>query len=105
MRVLSISVFGDSALIIKQIKNHCQTKHPRIREYRNEVWDLVENFFEAFSIQFIPRDGNKLANSLAMAASTFRPPINPKLRHEVEMRHGSYVLDNIKQWQIFEDDQ
>lgn len=92
-------------MIINKIKNHCQTKHPRLRAYRNEVWDLVENFFEAFNIQFIQRDGNKLADSLAMAASTFRPPINPRLRYEVEMKHKPYVLDNIKHWQVFEDDQ
>lgn len=43
MGINSIFVFGDSELIIKQIKNHYQTKHPRLRAYRNEVWDLVEN--------------------------------------------------------------
>ena len=80
MGVQSISVFGDLELIIKQIKNHCQTKHPRLRAYRNEAWDLVENFFKYFNIQFIPRDGNRLADSLVVTASTFRPPINTKLR-------------------------
>lgn len=50
MGVHSISVFGYSELIIRQIKNHFQTKHPRLRSYRNEVWDLVENFFEASNI-------------------------------------------------------
>ena len=81
MGVKSISAFGDSELIIKQIKDHCQTKHPRLREYRNEVWDLIENFFEAFNIQFIPRDENRLADSLVVAASTFKLPINPRLRY------------------------
>ena len=45
-----ISIFGDSELIIRQIKNHCQTKHPRLRSYRNEVWDMVENYFEALNL-------------------------------------------------------
>ena len=31
MGVECISIFGDSELIIRQIKNHCQTKHPRLR--------------------------------------------------------------------------
>ena len=105
MGVQSISIFGDSKLIIKQIKNHFQTKHPRLRAYKNELWDLVENFFEAFNIQFIPRDRNRLADSLAVVTSTFRPPINPKLRYEVEMRHMPSIPDNIKHSQIFEDDQ
>lgn len=105
MGVKSISIFGDSELIIKQIKNDCQIIHPRLRAYINEVWDLVENFFKDFNIQFLPRDGNKLEDSLPMAASTFRPPINPKLRYEVEMRHMPSIPDNIKHSQIFEDDQ
>jgi len=98
MGVKSISVFGDSKLIIKQIKNHYQMKHPRLRAYINEVWDFIEKFFEAFNIQFIPRDGNRVENSLAMAASTFRPPTNPKMRYEVEMRHRPSIPDNVKHW-------
>ena len=91
--------------IIKKIKKQCQTKHPRLRAYRNEVWDLVENFFEDFNIKFIPRDGNRLADSLAVDASTFKSPINPRLRYEVEIRHRPSVPDNVKYWQVFEDDQ
>ena len=48
--VQCISIYGDSELIIRQIKNHCQTKHPRLRSYMNEVLDLIENYFEAFNI-------------------------------------------------------
>ena len=77
MGIQSISVFGDSKLIIRQIKNFCQTKHPRLRSYRNEVWDIVENYFEAFNLQFIPREENRMADSLAVSAITFKPPINP----------------------------
>lgn len=69
------------------------------------MWDFVENFFETFNIQFIPRDGNRLQDSLVVATSTYRPTINPKLRYEVEMRHRPSVANNIKQWQVFEDDQ
>ena len=37
MGVKSISIYGDSELIIKQIKNDCYTKHPTLRVYKNEV--------------------------------------------------------------------
>ena len=105
MGVKSISAFGYLELIIKQIKDHCQTKHPRPRAYRNEVWDLIENFFEAFNIQFVPRNENILADSLVVVVSTFKSPINSRLRYEVEMRHKPSVPDNVKNWQVFEDDQ
>ena len=50
INIQSLKVFGDSELVVRQIKNQCQAKHPRLRAYRNEVWDLVENFFLAFNI-------------------------------------------------------
>ena len=100
-----ISIFGDFELIIRLIKNHCQTKHPRLRSYRNEVWDLIENYFEAFNIYFISREENRLADSLAVAASTFKPPINPRLRYEIEIRHRPSIPDNVKHWQVFDDDE
>jgi hypothetical protein len=38
-------VFGDVDLIVHEIKNIDQAKHPQLRSYRNEVWDLVDNHF------------------------------------------------------------
>ena len=32
-----IDVFGDSDLVINQVNDNYQTKHPRMRAYRNEV--------------------------------------------------------------------
>lgn len=105
MGVQCISIYGDSELIIRQIKNHCQTKHLRLRSYMNEVWDLIENYFEAFNIQYIPREDNRLADSLAVAGRTFKPPINPRLRYEIEVRHRSPIPENVKHWQVFDDDE
>ena len=42
---------------------------------------------------------------MAVAASTFKPPISLKLRYEIEMRHRPSIHDNIKHWQVFEDDE
>ena len=36
-----LSVFGDAYLIVHQIKNIYQAKHPRLITYKNEVWDLL----------------------------------------------------------------
>jgi ribonuclease HI len=53
MGVDKLSVFGDSELIIHQIKNIYQTKQQRLKQYINEVWDYVDNFFSAFNITFV----------------------------------------------------
>ena len=40
-----IEVFGDSELVINQVNDSYQTKHPKMRAYRNEVWDMFGNYF------------------------------------------------------------
>jgi ribonuclease HI len=104
MGIEEISVFGDAELIVQQIRNIYQAKHPRLRSYRNEVWDLVDSFFSAFNISFIPREENVMADSLAISTSNFRVPLPPKLRYDVEVRYRPSVPDNIKYWKVFEDD-
>jgi ribonuclease HI len=99
-----VAVFGDAELIIQQVKNAYRAKHPRLRGYRNEVWDLIDNFFSAFNIYFIPREENTLANSLAVSASLFKIPLSPKFKYGVEIRYRPSVPGNIKNWKVFEDD-
>jgi ribonuclease HI len=39
-----IVVHGDSELVINQVKGIYQSKHPRLRAYRNLVLDIIEEF-------------------------------------------------------------
>jgi ribonuclease HI len=54
MKIEGLTVFGDAKLIVHQVRNIYQTKHPRLKAYRNEVWDLIDNFFSTFNIYFFP---------------------------------------------------
>ena len=45
-----IRILGDSELVINQINESYQTRHPRMRAYRNEVWDMLGNFFTEHTI-------------------------------------------------------
>lgn len=96
---------GDSELVVNQIRDQFQDKHPRLRMYQNEVWDLINNFFLAFNIQLLPMEENRMADSLVVAASTLRPPQNPLLIYEIEVRHGPSIHDNVKHSKVFEDDE
>jgi ribonuclease HI len=96
MTIDILAVFGDSKLIINQVKNIYQVKQPRLKQNMNEVWDLVDNFFLEFNISFIPKEANQKEDSLALAASTFRPPIGPNIKYQVEFRHKIAIPDNIK---------
>ena len=56
MEIKEVSVFRDEELIIQQVRNVYRAKHPRLRSYKNEVWDLINNFFSDFNITFVPRE-------------------------------------------------
>jgi hypothetical protein len=104
MGIEDLSVFGDAELIVHQIKNLCQAKHPRLRTYINEVWDLVDSLFLSFNISFIPREENIMVDSLVVSTSNFRVPLPPKLKYDVEVKYRPSIPDNVKHWKVFEDD-
>jgi ribonuclease HI len=101
MGIEELSIFGDAELIVHQIKNIYKTKHPRLRSYRNEVWDLLDNFFSAFNISFIPREENTMVDSLVVSARNFTIPIHPKIKYDVEVKYRSSILDNVKYWKVY----
>ena len=64
-----------------------------LKVYRNEAWDLIDNFFLAFNIYFIPRDHNQTMDSLALAATYFKIPKVSYLKYPIELRYRPSVLD------------
>jgi ribonuclease HI len=102
--IKEISMFGDCELIFHQIRNIYQSKHPQLKSYINEVWDLVDSFFLAFNISFVPREENAMVDSLAASASNFRVPLPSKLRYDVEVKYRPSIPNNVKHWKVFEDD-
>ena len=55
-----ISVYGNSELVVQQVRNNYQVKKYLLKVYMNEVWDMTDNLFVAFNITYIPRDITKL---------------------------------------------
>ena len=102
--IQQITAYGDSELVVRQVKNNYQVKQDLLKVYRNEVWDMLENYFIAFNITHIPRNHNETADSLALAASYFRIPKTTQLRYPIEVRYRPCVPDNVKHWRVFEDD-
>ena len=96
-------IHGYSKLVIKQMTGEYQARHPRMRSYRNVSQDLIE-CFEECSFNLIPRLKNCIVDSLATFIVVFKVPIHPSGKYEVEVRHKASVLDNVKSWQVSEDD-
>jgi ribonuclease HI len=77
-----IVVCGDSELVINQVKGTYQTKHPRLRAYRNLALDLLEEFSKS-DLCAIPREQNQIVDVLSTSASVFKIPIFPNKRYEI----------------------
>ena len=93
----------DSELIINQVKGVYHTKHPKLRAYKNLALDLLEGFLE-YDLAAIPREQNRIVDVLATSALVFKIPILLDKRYEIEVKHRSAVPNNIKHWQVFDDD-
>ena len=97
-------IYGDSELIINQVKGVYQAKHPRMRSYGNLVLDLLK-YFDGYQLTKLSRDQNMTSNALDVAASIFNFPIHLNMKYEIEVKHRPAFPDNIKYWEVFDDDQ
>jgi ribonuclease HI len=103
MGIKILKVFGDADLIIQQVNSTFQAKHVRLKAYKDEVWKIRDSF-SIFEISYIPRDMNHLADSLAISANMFIPPMPPRLNYEIQVKYRPSLPDNMKYWKVFEDD-
>ena len=99
--VEQLVAYGDSELVIQQVKDLNKVKNPKLKNYRDEVRNLVDLYFSAFILQHISREVNELADSLAIVASNFKIPLDIKTTYEVQIKHRPSIPDNIKHWQVF----
>ena len=68
LRIKILDVYGDSALVINQIKGEWDTHHPDLIPYKDYARRLLP-FFNKVEVQQIPRDENQMADALATLAS------------------------------------
>jgi ribonuclease HI len=59
-----IDVYGDSNLIMEQIRGDSQCLDGVLNSYRDKCLDIIK-LFNTFSIKHIPREENSLVNRLA----------------------------------------
>ena len=102
-----MQVYGDSELIVNQIKNLNAAKNDLLKKYKDHVWDLMEDF-DAFNIVSIPRNKNKHVDRLAAIGAQFDIPNEI---HKVEARQYVKIVvrpsmpDNNVTWQVFDSDE
>eukprot|EP00253_Pinus_taeda_P013068 PITA_13068 len=104
-KVQYLKVFGDSEIIVKQVRNtiHCLSNH--LKHYQSLVQELTSHFL-AFNISSIPRSQNSAADLLANVASKLLPSedYSPD-RFLVELIFRPSIPDNVTNWRVFNHDE
>jgi len=71
LRIKNLDIYGDSALVINQIKGEWETRHPGLIPYRDYARQLL-TFFNKFKLHYIPREENQMADALATLSSMYK---------------------------------
>lgn len=99
-----LHAFGDSEIVVKQVRKKYIYLDKRLSHYHNRVWDLIESF-DAFNIQSVNLSNNQVANSLAQATSSLEPlAIESINQFTVELSLIPSIPDNVTNFEVFEDD-
>jgi ribonuclease HI len=72
MHIQNLIIFGDSEIVVRQVRNSIHCLSPHLKCYQSEVWSLI-NKFSTFNINSIPRSNNTEADLLANVASKLLP--------------------------------
>ncbi|XP_050888961.1 uncharacterized protein LOC127094137 [Lathyrus oleraceus] len=68
LRIKNPDVYGDSALVVNQIKGEWETRQPGLIPYKDYARKL-STFFNKIEFHLIPREENQMADALATLAS------------------------------------
>ncbi|XP_058733283.1 uncharacterized protein LOC131604884 [Vicia villosa] len=71
LRIKILDVYGDSSLVINQIKGERETRHPGLIPYRDYARRLLP-FFNKVTFHHIPREENQMADALATLSSMYK---------------------------------
>ncbi|KAG8474675.1 hypothetical protein CXB51_031129 [Gossypium anomalum] len=66
-----LEVYGDSALVVYQIRGDWEVRDPKLIKYSDLVAELIKEFKE-ITFHYFPREENQLADALATLASMFK---------------------------------
>ncbi|XP_039054461.1 uncharacterized protein LOC120196812, partial [Hibiscus syriacus] len=70
-KVKCLKIYGDSSLVVYQLRGEWETKDPKLLEYRNFILELVKEF-EKVTFNYLPREENQMADALATLAAMFQ---------------------------------
>ncbi|XP_058766288.1 uncharacterized protein LOC131639860 [Vicia villosa] len=78
LRIKILDVYGDSALVINQIKGEWETRHPSLIPYKDYAKRLL-TFINKVEFHHSPRDENQMVDALATLSSMYNVNFHNKL--------------------------
>ena len=105
--VKCLKVFGDSELIVNQVRGLNVTKNDTLNNYKHKVWDEIENF-DAFNFIVVPKKLNQHADRLAVVGAQFDVARNINKEHvqqHIKIIVRPSIPDNDVNWQVFDSDE
>ena len=66
-----MKVYGDSALVIYQLRGDWLTRDSKMILYHKLTMEMVDHF-ETISFEYLPREENQMADALATLAAMFQ---------------------------------
>ncbi|XP_040948656.1 uncharacterized protein [Gossypium hirsutum] len=70
-KIKALKVYGDSALVIYQLKGEWETRDPKLIRYWRLVLELIEEF-DNITFCYLPWEENQMADALATLASIIK---------------------------------
>jgi hypothetical protein len=70
-KAISVEIFGDSELVIKQLNGLYECRNDILRKYYEECKEIMKSF-QLVILQHIPRENNVEENRLAQSSSGYR---------------------------------
>jgi ribonuclease HI len=100
LNIQNLTVFGDSKIVVRQVKNYIHYLSLHLKSYQTKVWNLMNKFF-AFNINSIPRLNNSEADLLANVASKLFPAEDLSSNaFSVKLLFRLSVPNNIMNWSL-----
>ncbi|XP_039048787.1 uncharacterized protein LOC120189633 [Hibiscus syriacus] len=93
--IRTLRVYGDSALVIYQLRGEWETKDTKLIEYRKLMLDLLEEFDEV-TFHYVPREENQMADALATLAAAFKLG-NPSILIQLQTKQGGKLFQLTKE--------
>ncbi|XP_050894391.1 uncharacterized protein LOC127101103 [Lathyrus oleraceus] len=86
LRIKIVEVNGDSALVVSQVKGDWDTRDHKLIPLKEHVLKLIP-YFDKFTFHHIPREENKIVDSLSTLSSMFKV----KWKNEAPSFHLDYL--------------